>query len=617
MLCQLFSSYHRHMPPAQRVKQACGVTPNLAPPPITALHIPAVVDEPGPVLEEGRPPARLLRFVKAYWVTFVVIISYLSVRFQARFRSEAAIARLLHRKHIRNARRIRNTIVQLQGLFIKVGQLISIMTNFLPAEFRAELEGLQDNVPPRPYPDIHKRIRDEFEGRSLGELYADFSKHPVASASIGQVHIASLHTGERVAVKVQYPDIEQIVKSDLRTLKRIFSIVGRFVPFEGLDDVYREIRAMIVAELDFCAEAEHTQRIAANFEGQEEVAFPKVVAGLSTTRVLTTHFEPGMKITDLDALDAAGIDRSALARRVVESYCKQIFTDGVYHADPHPGNLLVRKNDLAADDLSIVFLDFGAVAEVSPEMRQGIVELIQGALGRDTKRIVCAMRKMGFVAKGADEKTFDRVIEYFHQRFQEEISLDSFNLKDIRFDPDKGLENLADLRRMDISLRELTASFHVPKDWILLERTLLLLMGLCTKLDPTMNPMSVIRPYLERFVLGDEGDWSTFVVDTTKDLVLAAASLPGDMRKFMKVAEAGDLSLRFRNLDRATRVVYKLGHQAIYAAIGIAGVASALVLEGRGEYDRADWGWWTARIAGALLVLSWWSTRRLLKKRDR
>src|SRR4029079_3303168 len=140
---------------------------------------------------------------KAYWVTFVVILSYLSVRLQARFRSPESIARILRKKHIRNARRIERTIVQLQGLFIKVGQLISIMTNFLPPEFREQLSGLQDQVPPRPYKDIEKRIREEFKGQAPKDLFAEFDRDPIASASIGQVHLAKLQSGERVAVKVQ------------------------------------------------------------------------------------------------------------------------------------------------------------------------------------------------------------------------------------------------------------------------------------------------------------------------------------------------------------------------------------------------------------------------------
>lgn len=564
--------------------------------------------------DKGRPPARFWRFLKAYWVTFVVIGSYLSLRLQARFRSETAIARITRQKHLRNAKRIERAIVDLQGLFIKVGQLISIMTNFLPAEFRAELEGLQDAVPPRAYEDIERRVREEFGGRGPEELFASFDRRPVASASIGQVHLARLATGEPVAVKVQYPDIERIVQSDLKTLRRIFRIVSQFVSYQGLEDVYREIRAMIAQELDFRAEADSARRIAANFEGREDLRFLTVVPELSTSRVLTTHFERGIKIGDVARLDAAGFDRRELARLVVETYCQQIFKDGLYHADPHPGNLLVRRGR-GPDDVCIVFLDFGAVAEISAEMRQGIVELLQGALAGDTERIVRAMRQMGFVARGADEAMFDRVVEYFHATFQEQLSLDSLNLKDIKFDPEKGLERLADLRRMDISLRELTANFHVPKEWILLERTLLLLMGLCTALDPSMNPVTVIRPYLERFVLGDEGDWSTFALQTTKELAMSVAALPSDMRKFMKSARGGELSMRVANVDRASKLMYRLGHQAIAAAVGIAGAAMAIVFEGRDELARAEIAWWVSGGAAVAFALSWWSARGLLRRR--
>jgi len=210
---------------------------------------------------------------------------------------------------------------------------------------------------------------------------------------------------------------------------------------------------------------------------------------------------------------------------------------------------------------------------------------------------------------------FEQVIEYFHERFQENISLDSLNLKDIKFDPQKGLESVADLRKMDISLRELSASFHIPKEIIVLERTLLLLMGLCTELDPTLNPMTVIRPYLERFVLGDEGDWSQLLVETSKDLVMSVTALPAEIRKFMRAAHAGDLQLRFKNLEASSQLMYRLGHQGIFAAVGIAGAALAVVFEGRGEDSRAAWGWWTARVAGVFLVWSWWSSRNLLKRR--
>jgi predicted unusual protein kinase regulating ubiquinone biosynthesis (AarF/ABC1/UbiB family) len=405
-----------------------------------------------------------------------------------------------------------------------------------------------------------------------------------------------------------------VVRRDLNTLRRIFGIVEWFVPYQGLDEIYREIRAIIMAELDYRAEAENAARIAANFEGRTDVAFPRVVAELSGQRVLTTVFEPGCKITDRAGVKQYNLDRGELARQVVEIYCQQIFTDGIYHADPHPGNLIVRPPE-GSGPPTIVFLDFGAVAEIPANVRAGIVELIQGALTRDTRRIVGAMKQMGFVARGADERMFEQVIEYFHEKFQENVSLDSLNLKDIKFDPQKGLESVADLRQMDISLRELSASFHIPKEIIVLERTLLLLMGLCTELDPTLNPMTVIRPYLERFVLGDEGDWSQLLVETSKDLVMSITALPAEVRKFMRAAHAGDLQIRFKNLEASSQLMYRLGHQFIFAGVGIAGAAFAVVLEGRGEDSRAAWGWWTARVAGVFLVWSWWSSRNLLRKK--
>jgi predicted unusual protein kinase regulating ubiquinone biosynthesis (AarF/ABC1/UbiB family) len=561
---------------------------------------------------ESRPAPLHIRSLRAYWVTARVIWSYQWLRLRARFHSGAWVERHLRRTHLRNARRIERAIIGLQGLFIKVGQLISIMTNFLPEEFRRELEELQDAVPPRAYQDVERRVVEEL-GRTPDQLFADFDRRPIASASIGQVHLARLHSGESVAVKVQYPDIEEIVRRDLQTLRRIFRIAGWFIAYQGLEEVYREIRSIVLEELDYRAEAENAARIAANFRGRNDVAFPRVVAELSTARVLVTHFETGVKITDHSGVAERNLDRGQLARQVVEIYCQQIFSDGVYHADPHPGNLLVRPA-MGDGPPTIVFLDFGAVAEIPAAVRSGIVELIQGALARDTKRIVAAMKHMGFVARGANEQVFEQVIEYFHKRFQDNIKLESLNLRDITFDPQKGFESIADLRHMDLSLRELSENFHIPKEIIVLERTLLLLIGLCTELDPTLNPMTIIRPYVERFVLGDEVDWSQFLVDTTKDFVMSLTTLPAEVRKFMRAAHAGELMIKFSNLDVASQLMYRLGHQIIVVAIGISGAAFAVILEGRGDDPRATWGWWTARAAGAVLAWSWWSSRNLLAK---
>jgi len=488
------------------------------------------------------------------------------------------------------------------------------MTNFLPEEFRAELEGLQDQVPPRPYAEVEQRFREEFD-KLPREVFAEFEERPIASASIGQVHRAKLLTGESVAVKVQYPDIEEIVAIDLRALRRIFGVISWFVPYQGMEQLYREIRAMVLQELDFRGEADNVERIASSFANRQDVAFPKVRRELSTARILTTEWIEGVKVSDRTRLVAIGVDRAQLARSVVQAYCQQIFTDGVYHADPHPGNLLVKR--APTGEVTIVFIDFGAVAEVSPRMRRGIADLIQAGIARDTPRVVQAMKDMGFIARGADPAIFDKVIDFMHQKFQEEIQLDSFSLKDVKFDPERSLENLADLRRMDVSIRDLADHFHVPKEWILLERTVLLLMGLCTDLDPTLNPMQVIRPYLEEFVLGKDRDWSAFVIDSTKDVAAAFFALPSEVKKFVQRAQRGELEVRFKGIEEHARLVYALGHQIIYAALGITSGAFGVIFDGRGETRPAHIAFYTAIGFATLLGLSILTTRAKLRRRAR
>ncbi|HXN32661.1 MAG TPA: AarF/UbiB family protein [Polyangiaceae bacterium] len=536
-----------------------------------------------------------LRFVRAYTTTFLVIASYLSFGARARLFGRAWRDARVSDVHTRNAKRVYSTILRLQGLFIKVGQLLSIMANFLPAEFRAELEALQDQVPPRPYAEIAERLESEL-GAKMSQI-ASLDRSPIASASLGQVHAAHLVDGRKVAVKVQHRDIDRIVRLDLTTIRRILGIVQWFVPVRGLDAYYHQVKALLSQELDFALEADNIERIAKNFANDKRVVFPGPARELSTKRVLTTTYVEGVKISDSAAIRALGVDRRDLAQRLVRLYCQMIFVDGIYHADPHPGNVLVR------DDGAIVLLDFGAVAELSPQMREGIPEFLEGVLRRDTDRLVKSLRKMGFISRTSDEAVSEKIIEYFHRRFQEEVRLDSFNLKDIRIDPQRGFENLLDLRRMNIGLRELSGAFHIPKDWVLLERTLLLLYGSCSLLDPELNPVAIIQPYLRDFVLGNR-DFAQIAMEAIRDMAMSAMTLPEDMRRYLVKANRGELEVRVRGLQEGARSIYVAGRQLIYTAIGLFAAIESIESWRRNEAELARGLGGVAAAAAVLLVLS-------------
>jgi len=574
-----------------RPPEAARGAPSIRPPPSLPRAVP-----PAAAPARRRPARQSYRFIRAYWTTFVVIGSYLWFAFLTRMLGNAWAASHVGEVHLRNARRVERTIIELRGLFIKVGQLLSIMANFLPAQFRSGLEALQDQVPPSPYREIAARIEEEL-GKPLEAVFARFVEAPIASASLGQVHEAWLEDGSHVAVKVQHRDIDEIVRLDLKTIRRILAIVTFFVPVQGMDAYYHQIKSMISEELDFLREARNIRRIAGHFVEHPAVRFPVPVDELCTRRVMVTSFVGGAKVGDLAALDAMGVDRKALARRIVQVFCQQIFVDGVYHADPHPGNMLVGAEG------ELILLDFGAVGELSTQMREGIPEFLEAVIRRDTEAIIKALRKMGFLARGAEVDVSEKVIEFFHQRFQEEVKLESFNLKDIKLDPQKGLESLIDLRKMNIGLKEISGSFHVPRDFVLLERTILLLTGVCTQLDPELNPMEVIRPYLQEFVLGSR-DWAQIALEAAKDMGLKALTIPDDLRRYLTRANRGEAEIKVKGLAQAAAVVYAGVRQLIYAALGLGAGYAALQLYLAGHLKQAQYCLYGAGAMGALLLLS-------------
>ena len=553
------------------------------------------------------------RAVKAQWIAIRILGGYLWLRLWRPVLGPSLYNARLVARHRSNSKRLVDAILELKGLFIKVGQLISILTNFLPPEFRAELEQLQDSVPARPLDEVVSRIRKEL-GKSPEELFASFDPVPMASASLAQVHEARLHDGRRVALKVQHADIETIAKLDLEILGNILGLVQLVVRIRGLDSYHADISQMIREELDFRQEARHIATIASHFAGSREVHFPTVVEELSSERVLTTEFVVGTKVTDFDALEQLGVDRPALAQRILTAYCQMVFVDGVFHADPHPGNILVHP------DGSITFVDFGAVGRLAPNIRFGIRKFWEGIIRRDAATITAGMREMGLIARDPTDNENDvgeRAIAYFQRRFLEQMTLESFSLKNIQVDMKTKLEAMADLKKLDVSFRQLSNAFQVPKEWVIFERASILLLGLCTQIDPNMNPIRTVGPYLEEFVIGKDADWKGQITSAVREMAMSAIAIPEKTNRLLERANRGDMQLQIRGLRESALLLYAAAQQIVFVFLAIATGALGYVLSARGERGLAIAAWATAAlslVAVAAAILSARALRKTLRK---
>jgi ubiquinone biosynthesis protein len=537
-------------------------------------------------IQRAGTPTRF-RALKAYWLTARILLGYLWLRLWRPVLGPSLYQQKLVARHRRNSRRIVEAILELKGLFIKVGQLISILTNFLPPEFRAELEQLQDSVPARPLDEVIYRIRKEL-GRGPDELFATFDPEPIASASLAQVHVATTKDGRKVAVKVQHADVEQIAKLDLEVLGRVLAMIQMLVRVKGMESYHADISQMIREELDFNQEARNIATLSANFIGSREVQFPVVVPELSSQRVLTTIFVEGTKVTDLDELDRRGIDRPELARRLLRVACQQIFVDGVFHADPHPGNIIVHA------DGTFTMVDLGAIGRLAPNVKAGIPVFWHGVIKRDPALITQGLRQAGFISldpEDSDEDVAERAINYFQRKFLEQIDVESFSLKDIQLDMRSKVEAMADLKKLDLSFRDLSRAFQVPKEWVLYERAALLTLGLCTELDPNMAPMQTVGPYLQEFVLGKDKDWKTTMSGTLKEMLVSSLGIPDRANRFLERANRGDVQIHVASLRDNLLLLHSALQQLIFLLLATGTGMLGYFLDTRGQELLAMVSW--------------------------
>lgn len=445
-----------------------------------------------------------IRFTRALFAFGLILSDYLVQRvlvrtfaprrfdaekgYKARKRPEW-LKRRMQRIHERNAQRTLAAMLSLRGVYIKLGQVLSIMGGFLPRVYIKKLAVLQDRVPPHSFREVEAVFRAEF-GKLPSDCYRDIEREPIAAASLGQVHVAYHHDGRKLAVKILYPGIREVIRVDMIIVRMAMRVYKWFVPVDSIENAYHSLVDLLARETDYAHEARCMERMAKNFTDDADVLFPEVVPELSGRGVLTMTFMEGVKITDFEALERMGVQRSAVATRLVQSFYKQLFVHHFFHADPHPGNFLVQAGEGGMPKL--VVLDFGAISEAKDELIDGLMDVTQGLFGNDSDKLIEGFSRMGFVAPGADREQLSEIVRtYFGKLMKVQDRSPRGLLKERRaligeVAPEMELDDLRDLMR----------SVHYPDTWFFVERATVMLFWLSATIDPSLNTVQVGFPYV-------------------------------------------------------------------------------------------------------------------------
>jgi predicted unusual protein kinase regulating ubiquinone biosynthesis (AarF/ABC1/UbiB family) len=395
----------------------------------------------------------------------------------------------------KNARRMLGAMLKLRGVFIKLGQILSIMGGFLPRVYAKELEQLQDQVPPHPFSALVSALKESF-GRGPADLFRDIEEAPIAAASLGQVHVAHLKDGRKVAVKFLYPGIRGVIAVDMRVVRLMVAVYRWFVPVAKLERLHESLVDLLRRETDYLHEAACMLQMAENFKDDKGLAFPEVIEELTTKDVLTMTFMEGLKITKLDAIRAAGVNPTQVAERLVQAFYKMLFVDRYFHADPHPGNFLVEP--LGGGAFRLVVLDFGAVCEAREELIDGLLDILKGFFSQNDQDVVRGFRKMGFIAPGGNDALIERTVKAYFKKLLKLPDRTAAAL--MRAKPEQ-LEKLANPEIERGELQELMRSFEYPEDWFYVERACVVLFWLAAQIDPNLDTMQAGFPYVMPIIM--------------------------------------------------------------------------------------------------------------------
>ncbi|HYE16280.1 MAG TPA: AarF/ABC1/UbiB kinase family protein [Pyrinomonadaceae bacterium] len=380
---------------------------------------------------------------------------------------------------------LRENLIGLGPTFIKIGQALGTRADLLPLAYIKELATLQDQVPPFPTAEAFTRIESEL-GRPVPEAFAEIDAEPIASASLGQVYRARLHTGEEVAVKVQRPRLRETVGFDIAVLGRITRFLSRFPSMSENADwegMLREFRATISEEMDYVSEGRNADRFRRNFREWRAVRVPRIHWSHTTARVLTMEFVRGTKVTDLGGLRERRISPVKVNRLLVRAYLKQLLEDGFFHADPHPGNLLVM------DTGHLVFFDFGMVGRITPRLQSQMIDAFFHVVGRDIEGLAQDLIDLNFLKPGVDTERVRPVVEGLFRHYLN-LKLGEVNFKELTYD-------LAEV------IYEYP--FRLPSNFTYIIRALMTLEGIGLVTDPGFSFFDTARPYAKEFMLKREG----------------------------------------------------------------------------------------------------------------
>ncbi len=457
--------------------------------------------------------------------------------------------------------------IDLGGLMIKVGQFMSSRLDVLPPEITSELEGLQDEVPAVEFSQIREFAESDL-GMPLERAYASFEPNPLAAASLGQVHRATLLPADAaevgftdVVVKVQRPGIDAVVEVDLAALRKIAAWLHR-VKFISrrvdLPALLEEFAAISLLEIDYLHEAANAERFTENFSGDVRVRTPEIVWERTTRRVLTLSDVTAIKINNREGLIEAGIDPVEVTVALSNAMFEQLFTHAFFHADPHPGNIFVTPGTSASRaDWALTFVDFGMMGEVPDSLRRGLQQLVVAVATRNAKGLVASIKDMGVLLPSAESAPLEVAMSELFDRFG---GMGFAELQKV--DPDEYVDFAKEFGDVMRSM-----PFQLPEDFLLIIRAISVTSGVCTGLNPEFNVWTAIEPFAIRLTRNEAGSTVKLFAQQALETAGYIVRLPQQLDELNALLQRGDLSVKTPGVDARLHALERLGHRAISAFI--------------------------------------------------